>query len=83
MSAREAMIVLAHAQMCEHCRERLLSDPNSVLRGRAMTDDEKARLSELKSADFGTAERLAQASGYDINELTQYYDHPVARLRHF
>jgi hypothetical protein len=83
MSAREAMIILAHAQMCERCRDRLLSDPNSIFRGRALTDDEKARLSELKLADFGTAERLAQASGYDLVELNQYYDHPVARLRHF
>jgi hypothetical protein len=83
MSAREAMIILAHAQMCERCRDRLLSDPSSIFRGRALTDEEKARLSELKLADFGAAERLAQASGYDLGELNQYHDHPVARLRHF
>jgi hypothetical protein len=83
MSTREALIVLAHAQLCERCRERLLSDPNAVFRGRAVTDEEKARLSELTPADFVTAERLAEASGYGLGELSQYSDHPVARLRHF
>jgi hypothetical protein len=83
MSTREALIILAHAQLCERCRERLLNDPNAVFRGRAVTDEEKARLSELTSADFVTAERLASAAGYDLGELNQYYDHPVARLRHF
>jgi hypothetical protein len=83
MSAREVLIILAHAQLCERCRERFLSDPNAVLRGRALTDEERARLSELTAADFLTAERLADASGYDLGELNQYYDHPVARLRHF
>ena len=83
MSAREVLIILAHAQMCERCRERLLNDPNAIFRGRAMTDEEKARLSELTSADFATAERLSEVSGYDIGELNQYHDHPVARLRHF
>jgi hypothetical protein len=69
--------------MCKRCREHLLHDPNAVFRGRAMTDEEKASLSELTSADFVTAERLSEASGYDIGELNQYHDHPVARLRHF
>jgi hypothetical protein len=83
MSAREALIILAHAQMCERCRERLLDDPDSIFRGRAVTDDEKARLSGLASVDFATSERLAEASGYDIGELNQYREHPVVRLRHF
>ena len=83
MSAREALIILAHAQLCERCREHLLSNPDAVFRGRAVTDEEKARLSELRPADFVTAERLAEASGYGLDELNQYYDHPVARLRHF
>jgi hypothetical protein len=83
MSVREALIVLAHSQLCERCRERLLSEPNTVFRGRALTDEEKARLSGLSASDFGSAERLAEASGCDLADLNQYYDHPVARLRHF
>jgi hypothetical protein len=83
MSAREALIILAHAQMCEHCRERLLNDPETIFRGRAVTDSERARLSQLASTDFATLERLAETSGYDVGELTQYREHPVVRLRHF
>jgi hypothetical protein len=83
MSPREVLLILAHAQMCERCQERLMNDPNSVFRGRAVTDEEKALLNGLTSADFLSAERLAEASGYDVCELIQYYDHPVARMRHF
>jgi hypothetical protein len=83
MSAREVLIVLAHAQMCERCRERLLNNSVEVFRGRALTDEEKACLSGLTAVDFTTAERLSTASGFALDELTQYFDHPVARLRHF
>ena len=83
MSSREVLIILAHAQMCDRCQERLVGDPSTVLRGRAVTDDERALLSGLTSADFACAERLAEASGHDVSELMEYHDHPVARLRHF
>jgi len=83
MSAREVLIVLAHAQMCERCRERLLNNSAGVFRGRALTDKEKACLDGLTAVDFATTERLAAAAGYAPDELTQYLDHPVARLRHF
>ncbi len=83
MSAKEVLIVLAHAQLCEHCRERLLSDAAAVCRGRAITDEERALLAELKNADFAVTERLATASGFSVSALTEYRDHPVARLRHF
>jgi hypothetical protein len=83
VSTREALIVLAHAHLCERCRERLLDDPQAVSRGRALTEEEKSLLSELKYADFATLERLSEASGYDTDELSQFHDHPVARLRHF
>jgi hypothetical protein len=83
MSTREVGIVLAHAQQCERCMERLLSDPTSVFRGRALTDEEKLILTSLTPADFANIERLAEASGQAADDLTQYLDHPVARLRHF
>jgi len=83
MSSREVLIVLAHAQTCERCRDRLMGDPNSVLRGHALTDAEKTLVSGLTSADFANAQCLAEASGYLVSELTQYYDHPITRLRHF
>jgi hypothetical protein len=83
VSTREVLIILAHAQMCERCREYLLADPASVFRGRAVTDEEKALLSGLTRADFSSTERLADASDHNVSELNQYLDHPVARLRHF
>jgi hypothetical protein len=69
--------------MCPPCRERLLEDPGRICRGRAITDEEKELLGTLTAADFATAESLAGASGYDVCQLVQNYDHPVARLRHF
>jgi hypothetical protein len=83
MSAREVGIILAHARMCERCRERFLSDPDTVFRGRALADEEKLVLRRLTAADFASADRLSEASGQDVTELSQYSDHPVARLRHF
>jgi hypothetical protein len=83
MSSREVLIILAHAQMCAPCRERLLEDPNAVCRGRAITNEEKELLGTLTAPNFATAESLAAASGCDECQLVQNYDHPVARLRHF
>jgi hypothetical protein len=83
MSIREVGIILAHARMCERCRERLLSDPEAVFRGRAISGEEKELLSGLTAADFASAERLCEATGQTADELAQYVDHPVARLRHF
>ena len=83
MSTREVLIVLAHAQMCERCNDLLLQDPASVTRGRALTEEEKAVLGGVVATDFTSAERLAEAAGYELAELTEYFDHPVARLRHF
>jgi hypothetical protein len=83
MSVREVLIVLAHAQLCERCRDRLLNDANAVCRGRAITEEERSLLAKLTSADFANTDHLAAAVGQNTGELTQYFDHPVARLRHF
>ncbi len=83
MSHREVMIVLAHAQACSSCRERLLTNPDSVFLGRALTPDEKEALAKLRSGDFVTPEMLARAIDTPVDELQSYRDHPVARLRHF
>jgi hypothetical protein len=83
VSTREVLIVLAHARMCERCKERLLDDPTSVTRGRALTEEEKTLFGNLAAMDFTSAERLAEAVGCDPAELTEYLNHPVARLRHF
>jgi hypothetical protein len=83
MSQREVLIVLAHALSCPACRSRLLETPQAVLRGRALTDEEKASLSKLEAKDFVTAELLARSSGTTSADLQSYTDHAVVRLRHF
>ena len=83
MSHREVMLVLAHALSCSACRERLLSQPNTVFSGRALLPDEKEALTRLSAAEFVTPELLARAIGTTTDELNAFRDHPVARLRHF
>jgi len=83
VSQREVLIVLAHARQCEPCRRRLLSTPASVLAGRALTAEEKGALSQLSSDMFIDAERLATTAGCSAQEIEEYRDHPVVRLRHF
>lgn len=82
MSQREVLIVLAHAHGCAACRDRLLNDPASVLRGRALSETERETLTNLKSDDFLTPDLLSRAAGVTPGQLEEYRDHPVARLRH-
>lgn len=83
MSQREVLITLAHALSCPACRSRMLDNPQSVFRGRALTESEKEALTKLTSKDFVTAELLARVSGISADELRAYTDHAVVRLRHF
>jgi hypothetical protein len=83
MSQKEVFIVLAHALSCSACRSRLLEQPQSVLRGRALTDAEKETISRLTEKDFVTTELLAHGSGTSASDLRAFADHAVVRLRHF
>lgn len=82
MSQRELLLVLAHAQFCSACRQRLLTAPQAVLTGRSLTGEAKAALAQLQESDFFTPERLAEASGVSVAEINEYCNHPVVRLRH-
>lgn len=82
MSQRELLLVLAHAQFCSACRQRLLTSPQAVLVGRSLTSEEKAALGRLQESDFFTPERLAEASGVSVAEINEHSNHPVVRLRH-
>ena len=66
MSQRELIFVLAHAQLCTACRERLLTSPQDALVGRWLTADEKSLVVGLKDTDFYTPERLAEATGVSV-----------------
>ncbi len=83
MSQREVCIVLAHALSCPSCRSRLLEQPQSVLRSRALTEAEKETISRLTEKDFLSTELLAHGSGTAANDLRAFADHAVVRLRHF
>ena len=83
MSQREPLLVLAHAHGCSACRKRLLADPMSVTRSRALSEGEKELLTRLKTEDFITPDTLSRATGVTLNQLAEYQNHPVTRLRHF
>jgi hypothetical protein len=76
------LLVLAHAQLCTACRERLLASPKTVFAGRMLTDTEKEALLRLTETDFFASERLAATAGTSVAEINEYSNHPVARLRH-
>ncbi len=82
MSQREFMIVLAHAHVCGACRDKLLATPQAVFIGRALSQDEKEKLTGLEFADFITPDRVAHAVGREAAELDAYRDQPIVRLRH-
>lgn len=82
MSQRELLLALAHAQLCVACRERLIAAPQAVLTGRLLSEGEREIIGRLQAADFFTPERLAKASGVSADELNEYANHPVVRLRH-
>ncbi len=83
MSRREVLIVLAHAQACDTCRQRLLQAPETILKGRSLSDAEQKGLMSLTEAQFASKGALSTALGVTVAELDQYSDHPVVRLRHF
>ncbi len=83
MSQKEVLIVLAHAMSCPSCRNKLLGNPAAVLRGRALTEEERERLAQLGDQDFLTPELLARGAGTTADDLRAYADHAVVRLRHF
>ena len=82
MSQRELIFVLAHAQLCTACRGRLLASPQDALAGRWLTAEEKEAVVRLKESDFFTSERLAEATGVSVSQLSESSNHPVVRLRH-
>lgn len=82
MSHREFMIVLAHTHTCGMCRQRLLEDLSSAVKGRSLSEQERAILSDLKFENFLTPDTLARATGVAVAELDAFRDEAVVRLRH-
>jgi hypothetical protein len=82
MSQRELLLMLAHAQMCAACRDRLAANPSAVFSGHFLTAAERETLAKLPPEAFVTPEALARAAGVAMGQLEEYRDHPVTRLRH-
>ena len=76
-------IILGHAFQCEDCRNRLLTEPERVLVGRKITQQQREQLLKLTPQEFGNSQTLAAAVGLSAAELLEGVNHPRARLRHF
>ena len=76
-------ILLGHALQCEPCRDRLLTEPDRVVVGRKISNEQRTLLAQLTPEDFGRSETLAAAVGLSIDELRDGQNHPRARMRHF
>ena len=76
-------ILLGHAFQCEDCRNRLLNEPERVLVGRKITQQQREQLLKLTPQEFGNSQTLAAAVGLSAAELLEGVNHPRARLRHF
>lgn len=76
-------ILLGHAMQCEPCRDRLLTEPDRVVVGRKISNEQRALLAQLSPEDFDSAVILAAAVGLDVGELRDGQNHPRARMRHF
>lgn len=76
-------ILLGHAVQCEECRDRLLQEPERVLVGRKISNQQRELLSQLSPEAFENMSALAGVVGLDVNELRDGVNHPRARMRHF
>ncbi len=75
-------ILLGHALQCEACRDRLLREPDRVMMGRKISNEQRVLLGQLRPEDFENSAALAAAAGLDVNELRDGLNHPRARMRH-
>lgn len=75
-------IILGHALQCDACRQRLLNDPERVLVGRKLSEEQRERLLALTPEQFENSLTLAEAMEMEPAELMEGFNHPRARLRH-
>ena len=80
---RDYFILIGHTWICPDCRLRLLTEPEVMLIGHKVSDEERACILVLTDESFGTMMALAEATGLSEDELREAIDHPRSRLRHF
>ncbi|MFZ1757445.1 MAG: hypothetical protein WBO46_26390 [Caldilineaceae bacterium] len=79
---RDYFILIGHAWICPDCRQRLLADPEAMLIGHKVSDEERACILALTDESFGTMMILGEATGLSTDDLREAIDHPRSRLRH-
>lgn len=79
---RDYYILIGHAWICPDCRVRLLAEPEVMLIGHKVSEEERECVIALTDASFGTMMALAAATQLSMDELREAIDHPRSRLRH-
>ena len=75
-------LMMAHAWRCAECRNDLIEKPELTWIGYKLSADQRESVLEMTHDSFHTVNRMAEATGLDIEELQLAIDHPRARLRH-
>jgi hypothetical protein len=79
---RDYLILIGHTWICTDCRQRLLDDPDTLLIGHKLSDEEREFLMDLTEESYQTMMALAENTGLSMDDLRQAIDHPRSRLRH-
>ncbi len=79
---RDYLILIGHTWICTNCRQRLLTETDTMLIGHKLSDDERERINELNEESYRTMMELSDATGLTMDDLRLAIDHPRSRLRH-
>jgi hypothetical protein len=79
---RDYLILIGHTWICTECRQRLIDDPETLLIGHKLTDEERERVVDLSEESYQTMLELAAATDLSMDDLRMAIDHPRSRLRH-
>ena len=75
-------ILVGHLWQCRDCRETFLLDPQSVLVGLKLTEEQTTVILEMARTPFALPENLHSGSGLVESDFQTAVTHPRARLRH-
>lgn len=75
-------ILVGHLWQCVECREAFLANPQAMLVGLKLSDEQKNILHEFSKTPFKLLERLHSENGLTEAAFQVAVNHPRARLRH-
>ena len=79
---RDYLILLGHTWICDRCRRQLLDNPDGMLIGHKLSEEEREHIHALVEESYRTMMDLAAAADISMDELREAIDHPRSRLRH-